>query len=1068
MSAEADINQLVWRDLNGQATEEDKKFLYEFPLNQNNIMPCRAMLQELDCSQWPGTVYFAGDSLRKIVVRYAPQWDAPRFGEIFQWILEVFARRFDDFNCNPRSRLALDHLAYSLGAIIYQGWSTLPLIQDFYNQINTVFPPSDLRGLFIGLNLYTGITRYACEATEPKHMKVRFQQNVLPQLFFHAMNALSQGIRIGDVDMSIALHLADHCLAISMMKEPKAKDEVVADKCAPSPLFREHILNPTLYNILFGIIGTEGMDMTIIGKALDIFYKIACIRSAWYGSIENVARFADYVCTRMVGVLTNNYVMNNPDHLTTIARILYRFRLSMTKEATMCESFVAMTEQSIRVACLLLENTSQFLDRQHIIIYFMQYFLHCFAKDGEWRPRLLPVCQNYIMALIGSVDADPDRVVEDILRFDTMALCEQAQLIENFCLTDFAALAGPLLELINTLRPIFFEALGGECDENELLKMDVKIALALQVITAGLRNRHLGKTTAFRDIADFEVAAFTLLKEYCEGSAPAIPVMIARGVANNEMSVLLFLKSFNRIILGAPGLPPDLYARVGFDGSQEEYPPYAQVWDWVNRRTILSMRCMHEFHDNAIEIGIQSLERSLEDTSMALINKNTKENAMGVLASWRDILAIWQEGEGGLPFTVNIAFKREQIDFTRIITAAVIRIADLSEPFISVLDHKFEVMKSAGGQAVYFVLVDLIGIFKSPGRNFNMLLDWIFPDKLGAFTEIIDAIMTIPMVHNVLLKFWDMLVTPYTPPKDIKDKDSEFDCLVRTRVEREPHRIERDPFSASGIILFKMAACILTKTFIHLSGITTGEDKETDEMKFKLLRRAMRVFAEIMKADYVMFGAFELYGDSTLVDLLGSFVQVMSTVNIPSLVEYTKLELAMMQVIISLVSHHALMILNGAEGFFDHIIMLISHGYTRTDTDTVDAAINSARALAEFLQQNKGNPVVGAAIGRNGDGLNQLIRNAFDHFCRSDQNMYNNQVFIQNILMIDPTGISPAIVRGIWEIIRGQLPEACYPELDSIFTEILGQLPALSQTDTEFPKLLMELRKRVLGKNLLL
>ena len=520
-------------------------------------------------------------------------------------------------------------------------------------------------------------------------------------------------------------------------------------------------------------------------------------------------------------------------------------------------------------------------------------------------------------------------------------------------------------------------------------------------------------------------------------------------MCRTEVSGMMFLKYFIR-----QGKADELKGFVVPCADRIGIRSLVELYDWVNERIVLALRNVplvagaernsRELEPCVVRTALSALGHS------ALKSTDVLKKDVNTLRSWPVII----QAAGKLPFMSDFRhFRREIIGLMAITTRAAMNDDRLHPLLLADLSHRFETLvRNPSGEFLYMSLLCLIGVFKGVKaldkkktqqslketrmKMFKLLFEWMFPEKLTKFQTTLEQAVKNLGVLSALLKLWNCVLAPL----------AEFGTEMRNH-------------SAMGLRLFKMVAGMLTRVFGVLAQM--GEDN-TD--RSKPLRYALRIYSRIMNAGYIMYGAFDVYKDPVLRDLLGAFVSVLGTVNMGDAFLQVKVSRVMTKVVIALLGKHAMTVLTCSEPLFDRLIMLIVHSSQALDQKTVQLGVVAAVNLGEFLYNNRENRLVTAALARNGAMLTRLVGNNWDYLLNHPQPKYENRVFLRCILEI-----SPGMMQQIYARLRAQIPAQDVADFDAIFKEINAQLAALSISGdvTDFMKSLTKLRLFAQNRNLL-
>jgi hypothetical protein len=466
-------------------------------------------------------------------------------------------------------------------------------------------------------------------------------------------------------------------------------------------------------------------------------------------------------------------------------------------------------------------------------------------------------------------------------------------------------------------------------------------------------------------------------------------------------------------------------------------------------RITASLRSIEPLGEHVVSIAIKGLQENMSllvgaiENFDALLGKAARESDQHPWKYLRSPAALVREQlENRYPFTCSDRFHRQTSALMSLVAQIALVWDEILQLVIEDLDQRFEAFTSTPTpEMMYLLLRDLMGIFQNPEARVR-LFDWLVPAKLETFQSAIGSVLGAPPVLNVLLKFWYFWVKK--PKEESREYAREEDDEDGTRARRyeAPVRIKTPPraqspmkkteHSANGIILFKITATVLTAVFQHLPTVRCESEADFVVMKVKPLQYSLSVFAEVMRADFVMFGAFELYGDSVLVDVLQAFIELLDFFSMPECFERLKLGRAILDAVKSIAAMHALLVLRTWPPFFDSLLVLVVRGYRRADKAIVDLAVESAKFLSEFLLDKKDEPIVAEAIARNEETLGKVVDAAWDYLCNSPSFKYDNHVTLQHFFTIAP---GAAALMG--ERLRQQIPEDAAAEFEGRFQDIM-------------------------------
>jgi hypothetical protein len=601
--------------------------------------------------------------------------------------------------------------------------------------------------------------------------------------------------------------------------------------------------------------------------------------------------------------------------------------------------------------------------------------------------------------LINAVELNCDRVVE-ILDLDGGRICDAARLIPHIFRVDVAHLSRLLLSHLSSSLVVYM-TLVSEPPSLQLQAVDVKLALLIILVAAALRDQLCSK--ASRDVAAHEVQCFLALYEVMGRTESVIEAAAEREAFRTEQAILVFLRYFTDMVFCSPDaeFPQALHEATGADSA-------LGICDRILRRIAISLRSVALLGLPAAKVAVIALKRIAECPWLLRTADPPIRQMAAPMALIEDHIRVRYS------FTCLEGFKRDAVAFMSILASIALQFQDGMAPLVADLDARFgALIKAPTADAMFFLVRDLMGICAVPAARIR-LLEWLFPGKLEVFRDTVDAVLEIPPVLNPLLKFW-------------------YRFLREDGASRSPAR--GTYHSADGIILFKLTAGVLITVFAYLAASAI-------ESPYKSLRYAMLTFAEIMRADYVMFGAFELYDDPVLRDLLTPFIAVIGNCNIGDLFAYPKVAQALMETVKSLTRYHSSRVLSRSAEFFDFLIELITRAYQQADEKYVGITVDSAQNITKFVLEKKDEPGMLEMITRNGVAIAKLVDAVWDYHCNAGEPKYENQIALKSLLFI-----WPGALQAVYEKLQPQIPDLNLEEFETRFQDFRKAMADLGVVD---------------------
>jgi hypothetical protein len=183
---------------------------------------------------------------------------------------------------------------------------------------------------------------------------------------------------------------------------------------------------------------------------------------------------------------------------------------------------------------------------------------------------------------------------------------------------------------------------------------------------------------------------------------------------------------------------------------------------------------------------------------------------------------------------------------------------------LSVLETRFAEDNKIG------LLDDLIGLFRAArdARFYACVCEWFMPCLSERLLELASVETTLKV-----LRLWVVLT------------------------ESDDYRIAFPEFSSQGILLFKSAATLINRVFVSFSELS-------EDIQMKLIKRIARLSRNVLKNNYVPFGIFELYRDSSLRNVVWQTLSMISMIGIESIAQHPPRAIAVWECAKAIARYH--------------------------------------------------------------------------------------------------------------------------------------------------------------------
>ncbi|KAL7747065.1 hypothetical protein RI367_007561 [Sorochytrium milnesiophthora] len=210
-------------------------------------------------------------------------------------------------------------------------------------------------------------------------------------------------------------------------------------------------------------------------------------------------------------------------------------------------------------------------------------------------------------------------------------------------------------------------------------------------------------------------------------------------------------------------------------------------------------------------------------------------------------------------------------------------------------------------------------------RNFGMIWDWLFPDRLGLLLRALEVYTSQPDVLVPILKFFD-----------------EF-CQNRSQ------RLTVDNCSPNGVLLFREVSKVLC---VFAAGLSEASSPANDlyASRYKGIAVCCAILRNAMAGNYVPFGVFGLYGDPALALSYQAAFRMMQAIPEQDLLAYPKLAAALLSLISVITAEQQLPLLSDIDSdVFLRVCRLLGESVKSSNKELVSTAVSTVDNLATFV-----------------------------------------------------------------------------------------------------------------------
>jgi len=975
---------------------------------QNSIEICQLLLDNPNMSQ---NVYiFASSHLFSLLKRFCPQWSVESFNNVLNWLIGLLVRYGKSFNT-----VVFNKLSDCYGVVLFLGWQIAPSIQLFVKTIAEAFQDPKFGVQDIGLLFLAGVVSYISKTQDVRSpAKDQLKDNYLLEVFRIGYEVIMNE-EINPTILPCALKLLTECLSFDVTQSIGRKtvtDEIISDTVNLPITWRDIVTNCDFYSHLFKLGQFFGMES--LTSVLNVIYYLCCVKSSLFPSKEDQINVFMVIINGCQSVLQMNSEQNIDARMLQISKILYKERFRTEMDLTIeIPEYYSFLDGFADFTIKYIEKDS-LVRNLYATVYIIKFWGLCSRRmSSEQFTVILPVFSAYLESLLALPEKDPDDN-NQVLDLANGNINDSIKAISTILLFSFdpQSLYQQLLSSFEELSNAFFMHLEqGSIDDAK--RFEKKLSIILLIIVCCFKYSIIQSSS--NNLFEIEmISPIHYLFSRTEGDIEAL--------ANNDFSILeMSLMLFCKV------LPHTVFMKKAenFESFQGKIPFMTSfdmlVFFFSRISTTLKV---YSLNNSVVSVAVGALNTIFDD-----LHKNKKMNKNKAAANFVSFCCTQ-------PFSFTLAKenKKSTIEFNNALARAALAIPEVLPEFFSYLDARYNLLISTETLPVLLsVLYTLTGVFEACTEKnyFDQFFYWVFPDKLRTLADLSPSLVEYPAIHTSLLKFLVSIVKPPEPKKD------DNNTIIIQKIVFNQH-------SPNGIILFKLLSQVLVITFTRLSSISSEDASEEDyRTQMKSLESSLHLMSIIMKADYVMYGAFEYYGDDTLTQLLVSFFNLMKSIDIISLFQYPSLSRVIMQLIIALSENHIERILTLSQGFFDQLLPVLIFALQGGDRDLKEFSIEASRPITEFLVLSISEPIINAAFTRNQTFISELL---FLHWEQLVNNRTSSSYKIARV-MRSLFQLFPSSLNDIHERTLLSVPALSTSKFEALFTELSNEVAALPGAD---------------------
>ena len=358
-----------------------------------------------------------------------------------------------------------------------------------------------------------------------------------------------------------------------------------------------------------------------------------------------------------------------------------------------------------------------------------------------------------------------------------------------------------------------------------------------------------------------------------------------------------------------------------------------------------------------------------------------------------------------------------------------------------------------------FVL-ELTGIFvQAYSEMFSFFFNWSLSKCLNTFVECIPLClqMTDKYALHTILKFFEAFFYE-APPEPQYNKEAE---KLPEPVMRTPRKIKVQTHSANGIQLFKAIASAIIPIFANVIEPIPDDSPEVmsnaHDLKLGHLKHALRLAGFLLSADFVMFGAFALYEDPILNNLIAGAISALGSINLKSEIQIKSFSYEVINFLSSLTNelqHHLGIVLSINPDFFISLPEIFCHLLKATPSKSI-VILKAANGLIKYLQSNIETDGIPALIEKMAEKIVLIYLTSWELWI----NNTNSELTWPTIQLIwNILKLNPSLIHVAKDSIRPQIPETSLDEYDQIMQNLIEAVENIASHSDPNGHLLTQIR----------
>ncbi|XP_033633482.1 exportin-7-like isoform X2 [Asterias rubens] len=777
-----------------------------------------------------------------------------------------------------------------------------------------------------------------------KHRKIAssFRDSVLFDIFTLACNLLKQaskeGVDFNDENkrslMTQLLRLTQNCLTFDFIGT--STDESTDDNCTvqiPTG-WRTAFLDFTTVDLFFELY--KSLPSVLAPLALTCLVQIASVRRSLFNNAER-AKFLSHLVNGVRGILENPQSLSDAGNYHEFCRLLARLKSNyQLGELVKVENYSDVIALIAKFTITSLQVWQFAPNSIHYLLTLWQRMVASVPYVKATEPHLLEVytpevTKAYVTSRMDTVAAILRDGLEDPLD-DAGMVQQQLDQLSTIGRCEYEKTCTLLFQLFDTSAQKYEELIRNNVSGFELATQQGRLTWLVYIIGAQIGGRVSFTSAEEHDALDGQLVCRVLqLMNLTDAK------LAQGGCEKLDLAMLSFFEQFTKIYLGNQ-----------VQKSSKLYRTLSQVLGLQDESTVLSVfigkiitnlkywgrsepiiaKTLQLLSD--LSIGYSSVRKLVKlDAVQFMLRNHTSEHFPFL----------------GINGTFSVSDMRCRTTFYtalgRLLMVDLGEDEDRFESFMLPITSAFQFVGAQLANATEGAAWNeaetkrtLIGLSRdlrgiafafNTKASYMMLFDWIYPAYTPILHRAIELWYHEPMVTTPILK------------------------LMAELVQNRSQRLQFDVSSPNGILLFRETSKMLVA---YGSRILTLGDIPKDQvyaMKLKGVSICFGMLKAVLSGSYVNFGVFQLYGDSSLEEVLQMFVKLLLSIPLSDLLDYPKLSLNYYSLLECLAQDHMGFLSSLEPRVFLHILSSISEGLTALDTMVCTGCCATLDSIVTYL-----------------------------------------------------------------------------------------------------------------------